>query len=115
MLFSTTLPACADANGPAILHGSRLKVRLTLNDGHAVDRLPAWVRHAVVPAGELGAKFDGVHWAPPPHERHQWWVLPQNHQHCSVSGKTESIRVQRRALGTEVLRAAPIVRLLPLP
>ena len=48
------------------------QVRLTLADGGAVDRIPAWAARATVPPGQMGAKFDGVHWAPPQHERHQW-------------------------------------------
>lgn len=64
----------AGVEGPAVSHGSRVKVRLTLHDGAAVDRIPAWVRRATVPWGQMGAKFDGVHWDPPAHERHQWWV-----------------------------------------
>ena len=63
---------CAGPDGPAVPHGSRVKVRLTLPDGQAVDRLPAWVRRAVAPPGQMGARFDGVHWAPPQHERHAW-------------------------------------------
>jgi 1,4-alpha-glucan branching enzyme len=62
----------AGADGPAVPHGSRVKVRLTLHDGHAVDRLPAWARRAVAPPGQMGARFDGVHWAPPQHEQHRW-------------------------------------------
>jgi hypothetical protein len=65
----------AGADGPAVPHGSRVKARLTLSDGQAVDRLPAWVRRAVAPPGQMGARFDGVHWAPPQHERHAWCVV----------------------------------------
>lgn len=56
-------------------HGSRVKVRLTLPDGAAVDRIPAWISRATVHPGEMGAKLDGVHWDPPAHERHRWWVF----------------------------------------
>jgi hypothetical protein len=63
----------AGPDGPAVPHSSRVKVRLTLPNGQAVDRIPAWVRRAVAPQGQMGARFDGVHWAPPQHERHSWY------------------------------------------
>ena len=53
-------------------HESRVKVRLTLQDGTTVDRVPAWSRLARAPQGQMGAKFYGVHWSPPEHERHHW-------------------------------------------
>lgn len=55
-------------------HGSRVKVRLTLQDGTAVDRVPAWSRLAHAPQGQMGAKFHGVHWAPPEQDRHHWFL-----------------------------------------
>lgn len=69
-VWSVRLPD--GAHGRTVPHGSRVKVRLTLHDGAAVDRIPAWIRRATVPWGQMGAKFDGVHWDPPAHERHQW-------------------------------------------
>lgn len=55
-------------------HGSRVKVRLTLQNGTTVDRVPAWSRLARAPQGLMGAKFHGVHWAPPEHDRHHWFL-----------------------------------------
>jgi len=64
--------ARAGADGePAVPHGSRVKVRLQHPGGFSVDRIPAWVRWATVEA-KMGARYDGVHWAPPPGERHAW-------------------------------------------
>lgn len=47
-----------------------MKVRLRLPGGEWVDRIPAWIKWAVVPQGEMGAKYVGVHWAPA--EAHAW-------------------------------------------
>ncbi|KAL6782734.1 SBE1 [Auxenochlorella protothecoides x Auxenochlorella symbiontica] len=55
---------------PAIPHGALVKVRLRLPGGEWVDRIPAWIKWAVVPQGEMGAKYVGVHWAPT--EAHAW-------------------------------------------
>uniref|UniRef100_A0A1D1ZPX8 Glycosyl hydrolase family 13 catalytic domain-containing protein n=1 Tax=Auxenochlorella protothecoides TaxID=3075 RepID=A0A1D1ZPX8_AUXPR len=55
---------------PAIPHGALVKVRLRLPGGEWVDRIPAWIKWAVVPQGEMGAKYVGVHWAPA--EAHAW-------------------------------------------
>lgn len=55
-----------------IPHNSRIKVRLERPDGGTVDRVPAWVRFARAEPGVMGALYDGIHWAPPPSERHVW-------------------------------------------
>lgn len=76
----STLAACdrgalsmADPSGrPAIPHGSRVKIRLQHPGGYFVDRIPAWIKWATVAAGQMGAKYDGIHWDPPQQERHQW-------------------------------------------
>lgn len=57
---------------PAIPHRSRVKIRLQSYQGWWVDRVPAWIKWATVPAGEMGAKYNGVFWNPPPEEAHQW-------------------------------------------
>ena len=57
---------------PAIPHGSRVKIRLQHPGGYAVDRIPAWIPWATVAAGQMGAKYDGIYWDPPQHERYQW-------------------------------------------
>jgi 1,4-alpha-glucan branching enzyme len=63
----------ADSDGkPAIAHGSRVKVKVTQHDGTAVDRVPAWIKVAQAPGGQMGAKFDGFHWSPPKDKQHQW-------------------------------------------
>ncbi|KAI3429595.1 hypothetical protein D9Q98_005681 [Chlorella vulgaris] len=56
----------------AIAHGSRVKIRLRHPGGWWVDRIPAWIKWATVPQGVMGAKYDGIHWDPPPSERHRW-------------------------------------------
>ena len=57
---------------PAIQHGSRVKVRLQHPGGWMLDRIPAWAKWATVAPGEMGAKFNGIYWDPPPQKRHQW-------------------------------------------
>ncbi|EFN60069.1 hypothetical protein CHLNCDRAFT_33566 [Chlorella variabilis] len=56
----------------AIPHGSRVKIRMRHPGGWWVDRIPAWIKWATVPQGVMGAKYDGIHWDPPPYERHVW-------------------------------------------
>ncbi|MEW5315457.1 MAG: hypothetical protein WDW38_006883 [Sanguina aurantia] len=69
-VWSVTLP---DVNGqPAIPHGSRVKVRLQSPQGWWADRLPAFIKWATVPAGVMGATYDGIYWDPPAGERHEW-------------------------------------------
>lgn len=55
---------------PAIPHASRYKVRLQSVHGWWADRVPAMARYAAAPPGEMGARFDAVHWDPPESERH---------------------------------------------
>lgn len=40
-------------DGPAIPHGSRVKIRLQSFEGWWVDRVPAWITYATIPQGEL--------------------------------------------------------------
>ena len=66
---------CAGADGaPAVPHGSRVKVRLQHPGGFSVDRIPAWIRWATQEA-QMGAHYNGVHWAPPADERYTWCAL----------------------------------------
>lgn len=65
---------CAVNGQPAIPHGSRVKVRLQSPQGWWADRLPAFIKWATVPAGVMGATYDGIYWDPPAGERHEWWV-----------------------------------------
>lgn len=68
-VWSVVLPDAADGT-PAIPHRSRVKIRLRHPGGWWVDRLPAWIKWATVEPGVMGAKYDGVHWDPPPAERY---------------------------------------------
>eukprot|EP00208_Stichococcus_sp_RCC1054_P002995 CAMPEP_0206143896 /NCGR_PEP_ID=MMETSP1473-20131121/22240_1 /ASSEMBLY_ACC=CAM_ASM_001109 /TAXON_ID=1461547 /ORGANISM="Stichococcus sp, Strain RCC1054" /LENGTH=642 /DNA_ID=CAMNT_0053539511 /DNA_START=296 /DNA_END=2220 /DNA_ORIENTATION=- len=89
-VWSVRLPDGNDGV-PAVPHGSRVKVRLTLHDGSAVDRVPAWARLAQAPFGQMGAKFDGVHWAPPEHERYSW--------RCERPPRPDSLRIYEAHVG----------------
>ena len=54
-------------------HGARLRLRLRHPAGWTVDVVPAWTRRAVPEAGGgMGARYEGVHWDPPPEQRHAW-------------------------------------------
>eukprot|EP00252_Welwitschia_mirabilis_P009173 TRINITY_DN21526_c0_g1_i3.p1 TRINITY_DN21526_c0_g1~~TRINITY_DN21526_c0_g1_i3.p1 ORF type:complete len:776 (+),score=154.88 TRINITY_DN21526_c0_g1_i3:122-2449(+) len=57
---------------PAIPHGSRVKFRLKTPQGAWIDRIPAWIKYAVVDSRNFGAPYDGVYWDPPLSERHQF-------------------------------------------
>lgn len=57
---------------PAIPHNSRVKVKLQSWADWWVDRVPAWIKYATIPEGEMGAKYNGVYWDPPRGERHVW-------------------------------------------
>ena len=57
---------------PAIPHNSRVKIRLQSWQEWWVDRVPAWIKYATIPEGEMGAKYNGVYWDPPRGERHVW-------------------------------------------
>ena len=56
----------------AIPHGTRVKIRLQSWEGWWVDRVPAWIKWATIPPNEMGAKYNGVYWDPPPKEKHKW-------------------------------------------
>jgi hypothetical protein len=74
--LSACLPACLPHTGPdgspAIPHNSRVKIRLQSWHDWWCDRVPAWIKYATVPEGEMGAKYNGVYWDPPRGERHIW-------------------------------------------
>ncbi|CAK0744688.1 1,4-alpha-glucan-branching enzyme, chloroplastic/amyloplastic [Coccomyxa viridis] len=90
-VWKVTLPD--DPHGkPAIPHGSRVKIRLQHPGGYAVDRIPAWIPWATVAAGQMGAKYDGIYWDPPQHERYQW-------QHERPTGQLASLRVYEAHVG----------------
>ncbi|PPD83757.1 hypothetical protein GOBAR_DD19308 [Gossypium barbadense] len=62
-----------DSEGnPAIPHNSRVKFRFKHGDGVWVDRIPAWIKYAIVDLTRFGAPYDGVHWDPPPSERYEF-------------------------------------------
>lgn len=75
-------PACpgvwtASLAAGTIHHGARLRVRLRHPGGWTVDVVPAWTRQAVPEAGgAMGARYEGVHWDPPPGEAHVWAHAP---------------------------------------
>ncbi|XP_056177126.1 1,4-alpha-glucan-branching enzyme 1, chloroplastic/amyloplastic-like isoform X2 [Syzygium oleosum] len=62
-----------DKNGvPAIPHKSRVKFRFKHGNGVWVDRIPAWIKYAIVDPSRFAAPYDGVYWDPPPSERYQF-------------------------------------------
>ncbi|KAK9842677.1 hypothetical protein WJX74_000550 [Apatococcus lobatus] len=69
--WSISLPDDGAGNC-AIPHASRVKIRLQHSGGWWVDRVPAWIKWATVEPGQMGAKYDGRFWNPPPGDRHQW-------------------------------------------
>eukprot|EP00887_Chlorella_sp_A99_P001269 scaffold14.g1269.t1 len=69
--WSITLPH-GPGGEPAIPHGSRVKIRLRHPGGWWVDRIPAWIKWATVPQGQMGAKYDGIHWDPPAAAAYAW-------------------------------------------
>jgi 1,4-alpha-glucan branching enzyme len=73
-VWTIELPDTADGM-PAIPHKSRVKVRLQHWDGWTIDLVPAWIRCTQMPEGH-GSTFDGIHWDPPPTERHVWYIFP---------------------------------------
>nr|GEU98143.1 1,4-alpha-glucan-branching enzyme 1, chloroplastic/amyloplastic-like isoform X1 [Tanacetum cinerariifolium] len=61
-----------DVNGTsAIPHNSRVKFRFKHN-GVWVDRIPAWIKYAIVDSSEFAAPYDGVYWDPPASERYEF-------------------------------------------
>jgi len=67
-------PCCPPGpdGSPAIPHNTRVKIRLQSWQDWWVDRVPAWIKYATIPEGEMGAKYNGVYWDPPRGERHIW-------------------------------------------
>lgn len=66
-VWSIRLP---DENGvSAIPHGSKVKFRMQKGDGSWVDRIPAWIKYAIVDANIFAAYYDGVYWDPPASEK----------------------------------------------
>ncbi|KAG0577711.1 hypothetical protein M758_5G168600 [Ceratodon purpureus] len=56
----------------AIPHGSKVKFRMQKGDGTWVDRIPAWIKFAVVDPTVFAAYYDGVYWDPPVSQRYQF-------------------------------------------
>ena len=54
----------------AIPHGSKVKFRMQKGDGTWVDRIPAWIKFAVVDPTVFAAYYDGVYWDPPVSQRY---------------------------------------------
>lgn len=73
-VWSVELPDAADGSA-AIPHNSRVKLRLQHWDGWTIDLVPAWMAYCVMP-DKMGSTFDGVHWDPPPAEKHVWCAPP---------------------------------------
>ena len=66
-----------------------MKIRLH-HAGGVVDRVPAYIRRAVVDPHHMGARYDGVCWHPPPQQQYQWWAVPTRCLHvlgqdCSLA------------------------------
>ncbi|PKA60826.1 1,4-alpha-glucan-branching enzyme, chloroplastic/amyloplastic [Apostasia shenzhenica] len=57
---------------PSIPHNSRVKFRFKHGNGVWVDRIPAWIRFAIVDPSHFAAPYDGVYWDPPPSERYKF-------------------------------------------
>jgi len=69
-VWSIRLP---DENGvSAIPHGSKVKFRMQKGDGSWVDRIPAWIKYAIVDANIFAAYYDGVYWDPPASEKYKF-------------------------------------------
>jgi 1,4-alpha-glucan branching enzyme len=69
-VWSIRLP---DADGvSAIPHGSKVKFRMQKGDGTWVDRIPAWIKFAIVDPTVFAAYYDGVYWDPPASERYEF-------------------------------------------
>ncbi|GJZ30430.1 1,4-alpha-glucan-branching enzyme-like protein isoform X1 [Tanacetum coccineum] len=49
----------------AIPHNSRVKFKFKHNNGVWVDRIPAWIKYAIVDSSKFVSTFDGVYWDPP--------------------------------------------------
>jgi len=66
--FELFLP---DVDGvPAIPHGSAIKARVEQADGTTMDKIPAWIKMAVQPPGEIA--YNGVYYEPPVEEQYVW-------------------------------------------
>ncbi|KAK9446655.1 glycoside hydrolase superfamily [Limtongia smithiae] len=66
-VFSITLHASNEV--PAIPHGSKVKIAMTLPSGAVVDRLPAWIKR-VTQDLSVSPVYDAVFWNPP--TPYQW-------------------------------------------
>lgn len=59
-----------DEGGVSVIpHGSKVKFRMKKGDGTWVDRIPAWIKYAVVDPTVFAAYYDGVYWDPPASEK----------------------------------------------
>lgn len=66
-VWSIRLP---DVGGVAVIpHGSKVKFRMRNGDGNWVDRIPAWIKYAIVDPAVFAAYYDGVYWDPPASQR----------------------------------------------
>ncbi|XP_073390436.1 1,4-alpha-glucan-branching enzyme, chloroplastic/amyloplastic isoform X2 [Physcomitrium patens] len=69
-VWSIRLP---DVRGvSAIPHGSKVRIRIKKGDDTWVDRIPAWIKYAVVDPTVFAADYDGVYWDPPLRERYHF-------------------------------------------
>ncbi|WIA28178.1 hypothetical protein OEZ86_010746 [Tetradesmus obliquus] len=97
-VWSVELPDGPDGS-PAIPHNSRVKIRMQAHGDWWCDRVPAWIKYATVPEGEMGAKYNGVYWDPPRGEKHLWRnrrpkrpsSLKIYEAHVGMSGEDEAV------------------------
>ena len=85
-----------ELNKGEIPHNSRVKIRIFTGNGNHVDRIPAYIRYACVPANEMGAKYDGVYFDPPVEEQHQW-------KHKKGPEKPEAPRIYEAHVGMSAI------------
>ncbi|XP_010556050.1 PREDICTED: 1,4-alpha-glucan-branching enzyme 1, chloroplastic/amyloplastic-like isoform X2 [Tarenaya hassleriana] len=68
--WSIKMPDVDDSS--AIPHNSRVKFRFKNGNGVWVDRIPAWIKYAIVDSTKFAAPYDGVYWEPPSSERYEF-------------------------------------------
>lgn len=89
-----------------------MKIRLQHPGGWYVDRIPAWIKWATVEAGKMGAKYDGIHWAPPQQEQHRWRhprppkppALRIYEAHVGMSGEEPRVTSYREFTGRRAVK-----------
>ncbi|KAG0581581.1 hypothetical protein KC19_4G262800 [Ceratodon purpureus] len=63
----------SDEGGKSVIpHGSKVKFRMKKDDGTWVDRIPAWIKYAVVDPTVFAAYYDGVYWDPPSADKYHF-------------------------------------------